>query len=456
MKNNSTKSTSTYHVVFVFAKNRGEKSTRFAGFAKRLQNNGHLKNCVIETVALEDIIFDIANGKNTNAFVNGKDPFIEADMVYFKSWESDQETASALAALLKARGIPYIDQSVGGVGVSKLPMMVRLWGSDVLVPRTIYGKYVDAEYIIQTVGFPCIVKAAHGQKGLDNYLVKSVSEFNELLEKIELRKFIIQQYIPNNGDYRIWSYASRVRGGLFRRAGKGHVHNTSQGADSELLDERHIPEELKELAIGSAKAMHLSISGVDVMQHADSGKYYVLEANQGSQVVTGAFVEDKMSAFASGFEELLQKRHLRKKTPLHKLDVVGRHVAVDFPDWGVEGMIGKIDTGAYQAALHAEDIHEEDGVLSFTVSSYEDRHGKRIDSTVQTSKEYSFAEVRNTSGVLEKRYLVPVRFVIRGRIFNSKVSLTNRGTMKYPLLIGRRTLRGRFLVNSELSKRTSL
>lgn len=456
MKQTSNNSTDKYNVVFVFVKNRGTKSTRFGGFAKRLQNKGHLQNCNITTVALEDILFDIADGKKSSAYVNGIDPFLNADIVYFKAWESDQESASALAALLNVRGIPYVDQTVGGVGISKLPMMMRLWASGACIPRTLHSANLSSIDIKTSIGYPCIVKAAHGQKGMDNYLISNGTEFDDLRDSVDISKFIAQEYVPNDGDYRVWVYGSKVRGGLLRRAGSGHVHNTYQGAEAELMYEDDISEDMKNLAILSAKATNLAISGVDIMEHKETKKLYVLEANQGSQVTTGAFVEEKMQAFAEGFEELLEKRHLRKKTPSHKLDVVGRHVAVDFPDWGIVGMIGKVDTGAYQAALHAEDISEIDGILSFKVSHYEDKDGRRMPAMVKSTSHYSFAEVRNTSGVLERRYLVPVRFVVRGRIFNSKVTLTNRGTMKYPLLIGRRTLRGRFLVNSELSKRTSL
>lgn len=445
-----------YTVVIVFAKNRGETSTRFGGFARRLQKNGHLTNCSIRTVALEDITFDIASKNDSFAYINTTDPFIDADMVYFKSWESDQEVAATLAALLKARGIPYVDGSVGGVGVSKLPMMMKLWSAGVPVPHTLYAHSLSSGDVESSLGFPCIVKAMHGQKGKDNYLVHSASEYEKLITGLNQADYIVQEYIPNEGDYRLWVYASSVRGGLFRKAGSGHVHNTSQGAEAELLSSDQISKQLADIAVDSAKAMQLSISGVDVMQHRESGEYFVLEANQGSQIVTGAYVDEKMRAFDEGFEELLEKRHMRKKTPQYKLDMIGRHVAVDFPDWGIEGMIGKVDTGAYQAALHAENIEEKDGILSFSIAEYEDKEGGLIASKTQTTEDYSFAEVRNTSGVLEKRYLVPVRFVVRGRVFKSKVTLTNRGTMKYPLLIGRRTLRGRFLVNSELSRKTSL
>jgi glutathione synthase/RimK-type ligase-like ATP-grasp enzyme len=448
-----------HKVVIVFAINRGELSTQFGGFAKRLQNAGHLKNCEITTVALEDIIFDIANGKHTHTLVNGTDPFAQADFVYFKSWEKYQEVAGALAVSLKARGIPFVDRFVEGVGFSKLPMMMRFWSNSIPIPHTIYGMNLDILAIEKYIGYPMVVKAVHGQKGRDNYLVSSQNELEEISTKVDIKNFIIQEYIPNEGDYRIWVYGSKVRGGLFRKSSsEGHVHNTSQGATAQLLQVSDIASELSEIAIKSAQASHLAISGVDIMQNSKTGDYYVLEANQGSQVVTGAFVAEKMQAFDEGLSELLEKRFLRKKTSVARLDMVGRHVAVDFPDWNITGMIGKVDTGAYQAALHAEDIveDEQNHTLTFKVAGFENKEHSVVEPQVVSVTDYSFAEVRNTSGVLERRYLVPVRFSIKGRIFRSKVTLTNRGTMKYPLLIGRRTLRGRFLVNSELSKRTSL
>ncbi len=447
-----------YNIAFVFARNRGDSSVRFGGFARRLQNNGHLNNCNIKTIALEDIVFRISS-KSIELLINGEDQFIDLDFVYFKSWESLPEIAGALASALKARGIPFIDQSVSTSGFSKLPMMVRFSAANVPIARSLYAMHLQADHVEEYIGLPCIIKAVHGQKGRDNHLITTGKELKEFVSSHDISNYLVQEFIANDGDYRIWVYGGKVRGGLYRKAsGDTHLNNTSAGAEAELLDDDSISRKLSDISIAAAAACSLSISGVDVIKKTDSEEYYVIEANQGSQVVTGAYIDVKMKAFADGIEELLEKRYTRKKTPMSKLDVVGRHVAVNFPDWGIDGMIGKVDTGAYQPALHAVGITEDEAKreLTFTIEEFEDKDGRIHPSNTIKTDNYSFAEVRNTSGKLEKRYLVPVRFSIRGRVFNSKVSLTNRGSMKYPLLIGRRTLRGRFLVNSELSKRTSL
>ena len=126
---------------------------------------------------------------------------------------------------------------------------------------------------------------------------------------------------------------------------------------------------------------------------------------------------------------------------------IGRREFIDFPELGLIGIVAKVDTGAYTTALHCHDIKETDGVLCFklldpTHPDYTERE--------QRFTEYSQKEIKNSFGEVEKRYIIKTVIKIGRKRIKALISLTDRGTMRYPVLIGRKLLKNRFVVDVSL------
>jgi hypothetical protein len=126
---------------------------------------------------------------------------------------------------------------------------------------------------------------------------------------------------------------------------------------------------------------------------------------------------------------------------------IGRREIVEFPELGLEGIEAKIDTGAYTTALHCHDIKEENGILYFklldpTHPTYNDKE--------QMFHDYFQKEIKNSFGEVEKRYMIKTIVKIGRKRIKSVISLTDRGTMRYPVLIGRKLLKNRFIVDVSL------
>lgn len=124
--------------------------------------------------------------------------------------------------------------------------------------------------------------------------------------------------------------------------------------------------------------------------------------------------------------------------------IIGRKDLVDFPELGVTGIYAKIDTGAYSNTLHCHEIRVKGKKLFFKV----------LDPThpVFNEKEHCFEDftrkkIKNSSGETEERYIIKTKIKIAGRVIKSIISLTDRGTMRYPVLIGRRLLKNKFVVD---------
>ncbi len=448
-------------VVFVFAYEGKSTSTRYAGFAKRLQKAGALPDCEVVTVALENLAYYFSEDGGLSVFdtVSGVQ-MADAAFVYLKSWESLPEEAAALALYLAHKGIPYMDTLAQGMGVSKLASAVRMWAAGLAVPASIYVRNTNKLLLLiesekgSLVGERFIAKDIHGAKGKHNYLVSAL-ELRQVVAENPGIQFICQRFIPNEGDYRIGVYVGKARFIIKRRgSGDTHLNNTSMGGKAEYISPAVFSEELQAFAVAAADAAGLQVSGVDIIVDKTTQRPYILEVNQGSQIVTGAFVEENVGAFVTALNEVITERYARAH--VKPLPLIGRRAIVGLPDLGVDRVIAKVDSGAYSSTLHAENIRTELGdegqELVFDIMPSTKLF--TVDNKVKTIRTRDFMEqkVRSSNGQFEHRFSIRHKVTIKGKTFAAVFTLSDRSQMGYPMLLGRRVLRSRFLVNVELNE----
>ncbi len=127
-----------------------------------------------------------------------------------------------------------------------------------------------------------------------------------------------------------------------------------------------------------------------------------------------------------------------------QLPFVGSRELISFPKNGISDVHAKVDTGADFSAIWASDIKEENGELSFVLFGPGSRYytGDRI-----RTKKYSLTYVRNSFGHGEERYKVKLLTTLQSKRIYIEFRLADRSTNRYPVLIGKKTLQGRFLVD---------
>lgn len=132
--------------------------------------------------------------------------------------------------------------------------------------------------------------------------------------------------------------------------------------------------------------------------------------------------------------------------------LIGRREIVDFPELKLFGIEAKVDTGAYTTALHCHDIREENGVLYFKLldPTHPDYSEKEL-----SFRDYTQKEIKNSFGETEKRFIIKTVVKIGRKRIKSLISLTDRGTMRYPVLIGRKLLKNKFVVDVGLLNHVS-
>lgn len=131
----------------------------------------------------------------------------------------------------------------------------------------------------------------------------------------------------------------------------------------------------------------------------------------------------------------------------HKV-IIGRSESLSFVEHNLVDVPAKTDTGAYRSAVHASDIHldEATGTLSFTLLGNHPICGNM--SAKMTTQQFKQVIVENSFGHAEERYEVRLKVKLGPKVFVARFTLADRSKKIYPILLGRKLLNNRFLVDS--------
>lgn len=125
--------------------------------------------------------------------------------------------------------------------------------------------------------------------------------------------------------------------------------------------------------------------------------------------------------------------------------IIGKFERVSFIDLGLKNIKAKIDTGAKTSSIHCSFIQQmSDGYVSFVLL---DKDHKKFTPFSHKAKITRIATVKSSNGKKQKRYFIKTKIVLLGKEYISEFSLTDRGSMKFPVLIGRSLLKEDFLVD---------
>lgn len=128
------------------------------------------------------------------------------------------------------------------------------------------------------------------------------------------------------------------------------------------------------------------------------------------------------------------------------LTLIGHATRVDFPALELKSVPAKIDTGADSSSIWAQTHLKNDGTLEVVFFSPESQYYTGAVHTFAAG-EYTEVFVSNSFGHREARYKVLLGVTICGRRIKGSFTLADRSKKMYPILLGRRILQGKFLVN---------
>lgn len=135
------------------------------------------------------------------------------------------------------------------------------------------------------------------------------------------------------------------------------------------------------------------------------------------------------------------KKHFDKRT-------IGRRERIDLPELNLQHIPAKVDTGAYSCSIHAEEIKIslENGQEFLDVmligANWEGFRGQW-----QRFEKWKQKKVKNSFGNAELRYMFRTTIRLFGQDYQTDFTLSNRERMTYPILLGRKFLKNRFIVD---------
>lgn len=132
--------------------------------------------------------------------------------------------------------------------------------------------------------------------------------------------------------------------------------------------------------------------------------------------------------------------------------IIGKKDKADFPELELFNIDIKIDTGAYTSSIHCHNIKEieEEGerYIEFQLldPSHKDYNNKKF-----KVKNFKEKKIRSSNGKGEKRYIIKTKIHIFKKKYTIELSLSERSEMRFPVLIGRKLLNKKFIVDTSLS-----
>jgi ribosomal protein S6--L-glutamate ligase len=131
--------------------------------------------------------------------------------------------------------------------------------------------------------------------------------------------------------------------------------------------------------------------------------------------------------------------------------VLGKEEWCELPELGLPAIKARVDSGAKTSSLHAFNIRpfEEEGKKYV----YFDIHPVDDEKIIHTCKALAVdrRNVKSSSGEKEKRHVIKTLISLGGLTWDIEVTLTNRDSMGYRMLIGREAMSTKVLIDPDTS-----
>jgi ribosomal protein S6--L-glutamate ligase len=211
--------------------------------------------------------------------------------------------ALALIRHLESAGVPLTAGSRGvAAAKDKFRCLQALTTAGLPVPRTSIARQPpDEDWAVRAVGGPPVVlKFTTGTHGVGVFLAESAEAARTILDamwSIE-RNLLVQEYVAASAgrDLRLFVVGDRVVAAIRRHAPEGSLRsNLHHGGTAEAYE----PEPaLVEIALRAARAVHLEVAGVDILEGPDGPLVCEVNCSPGLEGIEDATAVDVAGAIA--------------------------------------------------------------------------------------------------------------------------------------------------------------
>jgi len=211
-------------------------------------------------------------------------PLPTNDTAYLiKRTNKDTYRTYLIGRILQEKVPIFIDGAnlVSDKTADKITMMVSLPLNGIKVPNTLivtpHSYEKNKTYIEQRLQFPVVVKKT-GSKGKNVWKVEDKASLETHIKQ-DSELTLIQEYIPNDHDIRVFVFDGKIIAAIKRSSSDGFYNNVSQGGKPEKIP---ISAEEESICIGAAEKAELRVAGVDLVR-TERGPL-VFEVNKAPQM----------------------------------------------------------------------------------------------------------------------------------------------------------------------------
>lgn len=233
---------------------------------------------------------------------------VKPDFVMF--WDKD----FYLASKLESEGVRLFNSAKAMLYCDNKILTYKILEKEGLsIPKTIVAPktfenvgYPDLSFVDRAgkkLGYPMIIKEAHGSFGMQVYLVENASSAKDLASKLSPKDFIFQEFIKSSKgrDVRVNVVGESVVSAIFRSNENDFRSNVTLGGSKRGYEP---DENMKSVCIRAVKALGLDFAGVDVM-FKENGQPIICEVNsnphfKSSLEATGINLADKIAEYVIG------------------------------------------------------------------------------------------------------------------------------------------------------------
>lgn len=129
--------------------------------------------------------------------------------------------------------------------------------------------------------------------------------------------------------------------------------------------------------------------------------------------------------------------------------VIGRKDIADFEKLQLYGIEVKVDTGAYTSSFHCHKIEKvtKEG-RNWVKCNFLDPGHPQFHEKEFCFELFKVRRVKSSNGMVEERFSIITEITIFGKKYPIELTLTERSDMKHPVLLGRKFISKKFLVDT--------
>jgi len=149
---------------------------------------------------------------------------------------------------------------------------------------------------------------------------------------------------------------------------------------------------------------------------------------------------------------IFSRTNLRRNSLKRNKIIIGSSDKIDFPELTLTNVPCKIDTGAMTSSIHCHHVKliEKNGEDYVTFKLLDPSHPLYQKKALR-AKQFEERRIKNSFGQSEYRYVITTKVILFGKEIEAEFTLADRERMRYPVLLGKKLLKGNFIV--DVSKR---